>query len=224
MGASILLGLLFATAVLLVARARLLLAALFRPRPAPGAEAAPRACRCSAAGRRRSGRWSRCAPGAGRRPRALLKAGFYHPSALADYRAVRSLLTLFPVFFGLELALLWQDNGYTLLTVGYGLLGGLIGLAIPALYVRRCGEERGRRIKCALPLALDLLSLCLTAGVNLLDAFAHVGRQSAAHAPRAGGRDAAACAARPSCAVRPRHDLAWPTACKPRRCPPWRTR
>ena len=36
--------------------------------------------------------------------KALLKAGFYHPSALADYRAVRSLLTLFPVFLALELA------------------------------------------------------------------------------------------------------------------------
>src|SRR5207248_1396230 len=44
-------------------------------------------------------------------------------------------------------------------------------------------EDRSRRIKRALPLGLDLLSLCLTAGVNLLDAFAHVGRQLRATHP-----------------------------------------
>ena len=77
----------------------------------------------------------------------------------------------------LETALLWDERGAVLLTAGYGLLAGLVGFYLPWLYVVRRGEQRALRIRQALPLALDLLSLCLMAGVNVIAAFVYVGRQ-----------------------------------------------
>ena len=115
--------------------------------------------------------------------KALLKAGYYYPAALADFRAVRSLLTLLPLFFALELALLWEDHTIMLFIVAYGIIASVIGFSVPRLYVNRQGEERSQRIKQSLPRALDLLSLCLTAGVNLIDAFGYVGRQMLATHP-----------------------------------------
>ncbi|HVS37539.1 MAG TPA: type II secretion system F family protein [Gemmataceae bacterium] len=182
---SVILGALFLTATLAgLTVTRLVMAWLFRPRPEV-AEAEETARRPLFGGLTDAiGALVPLRAGAHEGVRkALLKAGFYHPSAFADYRAVRSLLTLFPLFFSLELALLWDGRGAILWTVGYGLLASMIGLSLPALYVRRRGERRSRQIKRALPLGLDLLSLCLTAGVNLLDAFAHVGRQLRATHP-----------------------------------------
>jgi tight adherence protein C len=109
--------------------------------------------------------------------KALLRAGFYHRSALIDYRAVRSLLTLVPVLVGLELALLWDDPSWSLYTVGYGLLIGIIGFLTPRAYLNRRGNVRAFEIQRAMPLALDLLALCLKAGIGLTAAFDQVARR-----------------------------------------------
>jgi len=115
--------------------------------------------------------------------KALLRAGFYHRSALIDYQAVRSLLTLLPLLLALELALFWDNPSLTLWTAGYGLVGAALGFLLPRAYLINRGNARAREIQRGLPLALDLLALCLKAGVNLAAAFAHVARQTRATHP-----------------------------------------
>lgn len=160
--------------------ARGLLAMLFRPR-----QAAAEPSEAEAARGPLFGSWTNAigalapmrADAIPEMQKALLKAGYYYPSALADFRAVRSLLTFLPLLLALEVALLWDDQIAMLFAVGYGLIASVVGFALPRLYVNRQGEQRSQQIKKALPRALDLLSLCLTAGVNLIAAFEYVGRQ-----------------------------------------------
>jgi tight adherence protein C len=109
--------------------------------------------------------------------KALLRAGFYHRSALTDYQAVRSLLVVMPLLLALLLALLWDDATLSVWTVGYGVLAAVLGLLLPRVYLISRGNARARQIQHGLPLAMDLFALCLKAGVNLSAAFGHVARQ-----------------------------------------------
>jgi tight adherence protein C len=109
--------------------------------------------------------------------RELLRAGLYRPTALLEYRAVRSVLTVLPLVAALLVALLWDDRNLTIDTAVAGVVLAVLGFSLPRLYVSSRGNARGREIQKGLPLALDLLALCLTAGENLVDAFTDVARQ-----------------------------------------------
>jgi tight adherence protein C len=113
----------------------------------------------------------------------LLRAGFYHRSALIDYLAVRSLLTILPLILALEGALLTDNRAVSMWLAGYGVLLAVAGFCLPRYFLRMRGNRRGAEIKRALPLAQDLIALCLQAGVNLVLAFGHVARQMKATHP-----------------------------------------
>jgi len=106
----------------------------------------------------------------------LRLAGFYGPAALVEYTAIRALLVLLPLLATGAVALLVPPG-----EVGRALLvGGIavgLGYSLPRVYLTARSRTRGRQIARALPLAVDLLTLCLSAGQNLLAALRQVSEE-----------------------------------------------
>jgi tight adherence protein C len=103
----------------------------------------------------------------------LKAAGFYRPTALMEYRAVRAVLTLLPLFFGGALALLAEPAAMPMIAVG-AVIASALGFSLPRVYINARGRRRAREIERGLPVAVDLLSLALSGGQNILSAFKRV--------------------------------------------------
>lgn len=102
---------------------------------------------------------------------ALARAGYFEPSAVLYYGAARALA---PV---LVPALVLLVIGHAApLALALGLVVGVIGP--PAVLDRRAGARR-TALSAAIPDALDLLVVCLEAGVGADAALVRVGRELA---------------------------------------------
>ena len=64
-----------------------------------------------------------------------------------------------------------------------GLVAGLVGFYLPTIWLWARGEERRGRIQSALPDALDLMVVCVEAGLGLTAAIERVGREIAVASP-----------------------------------------
>ena len=64
-----------------------------------------------------------------------------------------------------------------------GLVAGLVGFYLPTIWLWSRGEERRGRIQSSLPDALDLLVVCVEAGLGLTAAIERVGREIAVASP-----------------------------------------
>ncbi len=97
----------------------------------------------------------------------LLQAGYRDPQHMTIYRGVRVL------FAGLGLAavLLTAGTDSPLLLVGLP----AFGYFIPRFLLKRAVRERQRRMRLALPDALDLTVICVEAGLALDQAMLRVG-------------------------------------------------
>jgi tight adherence protein C len=103
----------------------------------------------------------------------LTQAGIYGPNSLSVFLGAQLLLTLvlplaaglFPYLLGL---LSWKS------AVVLGLIGGAVGLLTPSFWVDYQKSRRQNELRCALPDALDMLVLCLEAGISLLAALQRV--------------------------------------------------
>jgi pilus assembly protein TadC len=100
-------------------------------------------------------------------------AGYYRPTAVLEYTAVRALLVLVPLFATGAVALLVPDDEVQRVLL-FGCLAVGLGYSLPRVYITMRARARSRQIERSLPLAVDLLTLCLTAGQNLLDALSQV--------------------------------------------------
>jgi len=106
----------------------------------------------------------------------LRTAGFYQPTALLEYRAVRSLLVIVPVLVALGLAVAAEpDRMVTILSAG--LIGAVLGFSLPRVYIAARGRIRAREVSRGIPLAIDLLTLCLSSGQNLITALKQVAHE-----------------------------------------------
>jgi tight adherence protein C len=92
-----------------------------------------------------------------------------------EYTAVRAVLTILPLIFAGVVALLWTDTVADALKVW---IGGLIvaglGFSIPRVYLYLKGISRRRAIERGLPTAIDMITLCLSAGLNVLNSIERV--------------------------------------------------
>jgi pilus assembly protein TadC len=93
-----------------------------------------------------------------------------------EYSAVRAVFVVMPVIVtGLVAVLAPAER------VGVVLLWGAIavglGFSVPRLYLTWRARARNRQIERGLPLALDLLTLSLTAGQNLIAALSDVAQE-----------------------------------------------
>jgi tight adherence protein C len=98
--------------------------------------------------------------------RELREAGFYHRGALLEYLAVRALLILAPLLVGGTITVLApRENMPTAAAIT--LLATGLGFSLPRLYVNTRARWRARQIERGLPLAVDLLTLGLSAGQTI---------------------------------------------------------
>ena len=68
-------------------------------------------------------------------------------------------------------------------TIVSGLVAGVVGFYLPTIWLWARGEDRKGRIQSALPDALDLLVVCVEAGLGLTAAIERVGREIAVASP-----------------------------------------
>jgi tight adherence protein C len=107
----------------------------------------------------------------------LIAAGFSAPYAPRVYTLVRLMAVLgLPVVTFLYLVLVGATPSmvrlYFSLTVA-----ALLGLYIPSLYIRARADRRQRELINGFPDALDLLLVCVEAGLGLEAAFSRVGME-----------------------------------------------
>ncbi|MCE9534494.1 MAG: type II secretion system F family protein, partial [Planctomycetes bacterium] len=106
----------------------------------------------------------------------LRRAGYYRPTALAEYKSVRALLIIMPLVVAAGIALVIDRPRVPSVFVGGLILAGL-GYSVPRLYVNMVARYRKREIERGLPVAVDMLVLGLMAGQNIMNAFARVARE-----------------------------------------------
>ena len=106
--------------------------------------------------------------------RELRMAGFYRPTAVLEYAAVRTLLTISPVIMGGVLALFAETPRLAAYCWGVGFLIGILGFSLPRIYIYYRGRARANAIDRGLPVAIDMLNLCLSAGLNLLNSLERI--------------------------------------------------
>jgi tight adherence protein C len=113
----------------------------------------------------------------------LLQAGYGGPNAVRNYFALRLMLSvILPVAF-LLLAPVFTRNMPVekVMVITVCLL--VAGLYLPAAFVSNRSRNRQRAVQESFPDALDMLMVCVEAGLGLDAAFTRVGAQMAAAHP-----------------------------------------
>ncbi len=108
----------------------------------------------------------------------LWTAGFYRPSALTEYLAIRATLVVgFLMATGL-IALQIQEH-----LIGMSVLIGSLATgtawSLPRVILGMLASNRARSLRRGLPTAMDVISLCLTAGQNMLSSLEITSRELA---------------------------------------------
>jgi tight adherence protein C len=112
----------------------------------------------------------------------LWMAGYYRPSALNEYLAIRAILVLGPI--AATGILLWYlPEDWFLYILGGGAILTILGFSLPRVILGAQATARGERLTRSLPLAMDILALCLTAGQNLINSLRHTTRELATSSP-----------------------------------------
>ncbi len=106
----------------------------------------------------------------------LREAGYYRPTALMEYAAIRAILILVPLGVTLAVAML-SDPEYLTWIVAVGLAASVLGYSFPRVIVNMQARTRSREIERGLPMAIDLLSLGLTGGQNIFTSLKRVSRE-----------------------------------------------
>lgn len=105
----------------------------------------------------------------------LRAAGLYRPTALMEYAAVRAVLTIAPLILGALITLIWTETIGAAVRVWIGaVVGAMLGYSIPRVYLYLRGQARRTAIERGLPTAIDMITLCLSAGLNVLNSLQRV--------------------------------------------------
>lgn len=102
----------------------------------------------------------------------LIHAGLYHPQALSIFLGIKMFLILSPTFCGLLLGLIGLiPTNYGLMLGACASIGGLIG---PSFWLDRQKSNRQSQLRRSLPDTLDLLVICMEAGLSLRAALQRI--------------------------------------------------
>lgn len=109
--------------------------------------------------------------------RQLAQAGYGGPSAVATYFALRVILAIgLPLLFGAMLPLTSRQLGSdNILPMTAGLIG--LGFFLPVLVVHHRIRSRAQVMRNGFPDALDMMLVCVEAGLGLDGAIARVGEE-----------------------------------------------
>jgi tight adherence protein C len=109
--------------------------------------------------------------------RSLMQAGFFKPTAVRTFWCIRLALSMgLPVLVLLLSFIVGTAPGYRLLWLAGA---GAIGYGAPGYYIGRRGKKRQGQIARQLSDVLDLLVVCVEAGLGLFEAFKTVGTETA---------------------------------------------
>ncbi len=108
----------------------------------------------------------------------LREAGFYQSSALEEYAAIRYLLILLPLVaagvLGFFFAETWAHFRNAIIL---GVIGAVLGYSMPRVYIYYRARRRKREIERGLPTAIDMMVLCLSAGLNIMTSLQRIARE-----------------------------------------------
>lgn len=113
----------------------------------------------------------------------MARAGMYGRNALVEYRAVRAVLILTPLFAAAAVALLVAPPQIPYVAIA-GLVLAVLGYSLPRVYVTIKAQSRTREVERGLPVFADLVSIALLAGQGLLGALRRVTAQLKPTFPR----------------------------------------
>jgi tight adherence protein C len=107
----------------------------------------------------------------------FLRAGIRQENALAVHWGIKIFLTvLFPALFLLLRTLVLTALSYQT-TMAVTVFCGLLGFYLPDIWLNRKAEERRQKVLQSLPDALDLLVICVEAGMGLDGAINKVAQE-----------------------------------------------
>ena len=107
----------------------------------------------------------------------MISAGYTHPAAPRIFTLVRLVLTLgLPIAFVSFAYSMAEPPGWIKLYMFSAVLA-LAGLYVPNLFVTAKADRRREALLNALPDALDLMLVCVEAGLGIEAAFDRVGRE-----------------------------------------------
>ncbi|MEO5337540.1 MAG: type II secretion system F family protein [Magnetospirillum sp. WYHS-4] len=114
----------------------------------------------------------------------LAQGGFRSRSALPTYAVAR----IAGIFAGIPIAMVLlslMDSGDTgiALKMGIWVLGGFVGFNMPKILVSNVTQKRQQEMGRAFPDALDLMVICVEAGLSIEGAFDRVTREIAEASP-----------------------------------------
>ncbi|MGD0670444.1 MAG: type II secretion system F family protein [Candidatus Binatus sp.] len=114
----------------------------------------------------------------------LAQAGFLKSSAPQTYQVIRVLLAIGCGVLGLLVGLFFHSSAVQPLL--FGLAGVAIGIFVPAYYLGRRARTRQENISKQLSDVLDLLVVCVEAGMGLFEAIRIVGAECDRHGQEIG--------------------------------------
>jgi tight adherence protein C len=101
--------------------------------------------------------------------RKLMLAGYRRPSHADIFLGARLVL---PVILGFAAALVFSNN-----VIFYFIMAIVLGFFLPDLWLGRAINKRRERIKLSLPDALDMLAICMEAGLGLDQGIVRIGQE-----------------------------------------------
>ncbi len=108
---------------------------------------------------------------------ALMRAGYSRANAGKIFQLIRVTAVTGGALIGFVAGLLLHFTGNKLLLSGVA--GGMLGMTLPGYYLSKRGRQRQFRIARQLSDVLDLLVVCVEAGLGLLEAVKVVGEETA---------------------------------------------
>ena len=114
----------------------------------------------------------------------LAQAGYLKSSAAHSYQVMRVLLAAGGGILGLLICLIFKPGSATPLLLGIGGIG--IGIFVPSYYLGRRARLRQSNIAKQLSDVLDLLVVCVEAGMGLFEAIRIVGAECERHGQEIG--------------------------------------
>jgi tight adherence protein C len=114
----------------------------------------------------------------------LAQAGFLKSNAPQTYQVIRVLLATAGGILGLVIGLILHDSASQPLL--FGIAGIAVGIFVPAYYLGRRARTRQENISKQLSDVLDLLVVCVEAGLGLFEAIRIVGTECERHGQEIG--------------------------------------
>jgi tight adherence protein C len=114
----------------------------------------------------------------------LVEAGFIKSTAPQTYQVARVLLAIGCGVIGLLIGLIFRPASATPLLLGMGGIG--VGIFVPSYYLGRRARARQSAIAKQLSDVLDLLVVCVEAGMGLFEAIRIVGTECERHGQEIG--------------------------------------